>query len=255
MPSIPEPREPNANWEHSPLYKRVVDALYAIPAHFISQTFIEGVAATDLQTLNSVLGATIEDQVVVTLNRMRPVWDPNEEYLRFSFQRQAQVFPDILLKADHNGQEIILGIELKGWYLLSKESAPNFRFTTTPDACAEADLIAVVPWALRNILSGNPVAYKPFVRPAKFAAEFRNHWWRNVGDSQSDRAIETPPAARPYPSKSDSVADKPASDRGGNFGRLARTGIMDGYIEEMLAMPLSGIPAQGWIKFLQQFDQ
>ena len=255
MPSIPEPREPNSNWEHSPLYKRVVDALYAIPAHFISQTFIEGLAATDLQTLNSVLGATIEDQVVVTLNRMRPVWDPNEEYLRFSFQRQAQVFPDVLLKADHNGQEIILGIELKGWYLLSKESAPNFRFTTTPDACAEADLIAVVPWALRNILSGNPVAYKPFVRPAKFAAEFRNHWWRNVRDSQSDRAIETPPAARPYPSKSDSVADKPASDRGGNFGRLARTGIMDEYIEEMLAMPLSGIPAQGWIKFLQQFDQ
>ena len=47
MPPIPEPREPNANWEHRPLYKRVVDALYAIPAHFISQTVIEGVAATD----------------------------------------------------------------------------------------------------------------------------------------------------------------------------------------------------------------
>lgn len=255
MPPVPEPREPTANWERYPLYKRVVDALYAIPSHFVSQTVIEGVAATDLQTLNSALGATIEEQVVVTLNRMRPAWDPNDEYLRFSFQRQAQVFPDVLLKADHNGQEVILGIELKGWYLLSKEREPNFRFTTTPDACAEADLIVVVPWALRNILSGSPVTYKPFVRPAKFAAEFRNHWWRNIRKSESDRTIETPPAARPYPTKSDPVSDKPVRDSGGNFGRLARTGIMDEYTKEMLAMPLAGVPAQEWIKFLQQFDQ
>ena len=97
---------------------------------------IEGLVATDVQTLNTVLGATIEEQVVATLNRMRQVWGPQDEYQRYFFQRQAQVFPDILLKSDHNGQDIILGIELKGWYLLAKEKDPNFRFTTTTDACA-----------------------------------------------------------------------------------------------------------------------
>ena len=176
----PNQQEPASSWLHYPLYRRVMDALYAVPAHFSSRTSIEGLVATDVQTLNSVLGATIEEQVVATLNRMRPVWDPDEQYQRFSFQRQAQVFPDVLLKADQNGQEIILGIELKGWYLLAKEKEPNFRFTTTPDACAKADLIMVVPWVLGNVLSGSPLTYKPFVTSANYAAAYRNYWWAEM---------------------------------------------------------------------------
>lgn len=251
----PDPVEPGDSWEHYQLYRRVIDTLYAVPAHFTSRTSIEGIAATDLQTLNTVLGATIEEQVVATLNRMRPVWDPDEQYLRFSFQRQAQIFPDVLLKADHNGQEILLGIELKGWYLLSKEEMPNFRFQVTPSACADADLIVVVPWALSNILSGVPVTYKPFVTQARFAAEYRNYWWANVRRTTTDKSIVIPEGANPYPAKSDPVTDRPARDAGGNFGRLARIGIMDGYITEMLRLPLSGIPAKCWIDFLKQFEQ
>ena len=115
----PDLAEPAESWPHYLLYRSVRDALYAVPAHFSSRTVIEGIVATDVQTLNSVLGATIEEQVVATLNRMRPVWDPDEQYQRFFFQRQAQVFPDVLFKSDRNGQEIVLGIELKGWYLLA----------------------------------------------------------------------------------------------------------------------------------------
>ncbi len=254
---MPRPNlsEPADSWPHYSLYRRVIDALYAVPAHFNSRTSIEGLVATDVQTLNSVLGATIEEQVVATLNRMRPVWDPTEQYQRFSFQRQAQVFPDILLKADRNGQEIILGIELKGWYLLAKENEPNFRFTTTADACTEADLIVVVPWVLGNVLSGSPVAYKPFVTPAKYAAAYRNYWWTEVRDARSDTSITSPTGVNPYPAKSDRVADRPASDSGSNFGRLARTGIMDDYVEEMLHLRLSGIPASDWIDFLRNFEQ
>ena len=254
MPS-PNPSGPADSWAHYHLYRRVIDALYAVPAHFTSRTAIEGIAATDLQTLNTVLGATIEDQVVATLNRMRPVWDPDEQYLRFSFQRQAQVFPDVLLKADRNGQEIILGIELKGWYLLSKEEMPNFRFQVTADACADADLIAVVPWALSNVLSGMPVTYKPFVVQAKYAAKYRNYWWANVRRTTTDTSIAIPEGVNPYPAKSDPVTDRPVRDGGGNFGRLARIGIMDEYIAEMLGLPLSGIPAKSWIEFLKQFEQ
>ena len=253
--TTPEPSEPAASWSHYPLYGRVIDALYAVPAHFSSRTVIEGLVATDVQTLNAVLGATIEEQVVATLNRMRPVWDPNEQYQRFSFQRQAQVFPDVLLKADRNGQEIILGIELKGWYLLAKEKEPNFRFTTTPDACAEADLIVVVPWVLGNVLSGSPIIHKPFVTPARYAAAYRNHWWTAIRNTRSDSSIVSPAGVNPYPAKSDQVADKPARDGGNNFGRLARTGLMDDYIQETLSTRLSGIPARDWVDFLRKFEQ
>ena len=251
----PSPSEPSNTWEHYPLYRRVVDALYAVPAHFSSRTMIEGLVATDLQTLNSLLGAAIEEQVVLTLNRMRPVWDPDEQYQRFFFQRQAQVFPDVLLKSDVNGQEIILGIELKGWYLLAKEKAPNFRFTTTVDACAEADLIVVVPWSLSNVLSGTPLAHKPFVAQAKYAAEYRNYWWTEVRTTRSDTSIITPADVQPYPSKSTQVADRPVRDGGNNFGRLARTGLMDEYVEEILNIRLSGVPAGEWINFLRGFEQ
>lgn len=253
--TLAEGQGPAADWPHYQLYGRVVDALYAVPAHFSSRTVIEGLVATDVQTLNAVLGATIEEQVVATLNRMRPVWDPEERYQRFAFQRQAQVFPDVLLKSDHNGQEIILGIELKGWYLLAKEKEPNFRFTTTPAACAEADLIVVVPWALSNVLSGSPVTHKPFISRAKEAAAYRNHWWTQIRETRNDASIVSPQDVNPYPSKSDQVADKPTSDRGGNFGRLARTGMMDEYIREALDWRLSGIPARAWIDFLRQFEQ
>ena len=251
----PNPAEPSDTWEHYQLYRRVVSALYAVPAHFSSRTMIEGLVATDVQTLSTVLGATIEEQVVSTLNQMRPVWDPHEQYQRFFFQRQAQVFPDVLLKSDINGQEIILGIELKGWYLLAKEKVPNFRFTTTSDACAEADFIVAVPWSLSNVLSGTPVTHKTFVAQAKYAAKYRNYWWAEVRSTKSDTSITIPTGANPYPSKSAQVADRPVSDGGSNFGRLARTGLMDEYIEEMLNLKLSGIPAGEWINFLRRFEQ
>lgn len=186
---------------------------------------------------------------------MRPVWDPEEAYQTYFFQRQAQVFPDVLLKADRNGQDIVFGIELKGWYILAKEKEPNFRFTTTADACAETDLIVVVPWALSNVVSGSPVAYRPFVAQARHAAAYRNYWWTEVRESRSDTGIIVPSNVTSYPSKSTPVADRPKNDRGGNFGRLARTGMMDSYIAETLDLPLSGIPARAWIDFLRNFSQ
>ena len=124
-----------------------------------------------------------------------------KKYQRHFFQRQAQVFPDVLLKANRNGQEIILGIELKGWYLLAKEGAPNFRFTTTPDACSEADIVVVVPWVLNNVLSGTPTTYKPFVIQAKYAARYRNYWVdRNTGRPYRYE-YHTAPGCQPLPAE------------------------------------------------------
>ncbi len=229
----------------------VSDALRALPSFFESSTNIEGVLATDLFALNTLLGATIEVQVVATLNRMREVWDPDNEWQTHVFERRAQTFPDVRLVSSAD-KAPLLGVELKGWYVLAKEGEPSLRMTVNPRACAELDLIAVVPWHLSNVLAGVPVALSPWVESARYAAEHRNHWWQNVRSTSSDTAITAPSTeVAPYPSKADAVADVPVVDRGRNFGRLARTGIMHSFLQSTRRTEIAGIAAEHWIKFFR----
>lgn len=80
-PPPPPPRDlPDAAWEHFPLYKSVREAIGRLPVYFRTETHIAGIMATDLHTLNTVLGATIEEQVVRTLNLIRNTWDPDGRY-------------------------------------------------------------------------------------------------------------------------------------------------------------------------------
>jgi len=251
----PPTREfPAGDWEHFKLYRDVREAIASLPIYFRTETHISGIMATDLHTLNNVLGATIEEQVVRTLNLLRSTWDPDEKYILCSFVRQAQTFPDVLLRNASNGK-ILMGIELKGWYLLAKESEPSLRFQTTAAACAVQDLVVVVPWVLGNVISGSPILFEPFVESAKFAANYRNHHWQHVRKSSQDKGIDVPRAVTPYPSKSDQILDKPRSDGGGNFGRLARTGLMDSYMQKLDDVQLCGIKTIYWRQFLKAFQE
>ena len=69
---------------------------YAASVYFRTETHIAGILATDLHTLNTVLAATIEEQVVRTLNNIRTSWDPDGRYALYSFVRQPQTFPDVV---------------------------------------------------------------------------------------------------------------------------------------------------------------
>ena len=113
-----------------------------------------------------------------TLNTLRPVWDPDSEYQTFTFVRQPQTFPDVMLRSVSNGVKPLMGIELKGWYLLASEKQPTYRFKTTAAACNPWDLLVVVPWVLSNVLAGTPVLFKPFVKPALYCAQKRNYYWQ-----------------------------------------------------------------------------
>ena len=246
---------PDKASEHYALYLGVRDAIASLPTHFVSTTQISGILATDLHTLNTVLGATIEDQVVKTLNRLRNVWDPNQGYEAYYFVRQAQTFPDVLLRSSSNVSDILLGIELKGWYLLAKEGEPSLRFQSTAAACAVRDLVVVVPWVLEHVVSGSPVVFEPFIESARYAAEYRNYHWTSVRRTNQSVEITHPLKISPYPSKADQILDKPASDRGGNFGRLARTGLMDDYIRALANVTLCGIEARYWREFFGIFRE
>jgi len=231
---------PQPDDEHFQLYKGVREAISSLPIYFRTETHISGIMATDLHTLNTVLGATIEEQVVRSLNLIRNTWDPHENYSLHSFVRQAQTFPYVLLRKTST-DEILLGIELKGWYLLAKEAEPSLRFQATSAACAQRDLIVIVPWVLGNVISGSPILFEPFVESAKYAADYRNYHWQVIRQTKQDTGIEIPRNVRPYPAKADQVLDRAHSDGGGNFGRLARTGMMDSYIQKLNDVQLCGI--------------
>ncbi|MCY4461430.1 MAG: hypothetical protein OXC26_13725 [Albidovulum sp.] len=250
MPDAPRPAEPS-NWEHYWLWNRIRRALFSVPSHFTTSTSIEGLLATDIFTLNAPLAATIEESVVQTLNDLRPVWDPESKYQTYSFVRQPQTFPDVRLQSVDNGIEPLMGIELKGWYLLSKEEAPTYRFTATRAVCNPWDLLVVVPWVLSNVLAGSPMLMRPFVRPALYCAEKRNYYWQHERNSTSDTGIAEPDNVSPFPAKGDRISDKANNDSGGNFGRLARYGIMNDYINPMMNESVRGIPAKSWIKFFK----
>jgi len=245
---------PATDWEHYQLYKDVREAIGCLPIYFRTETHISGIMATDLHTLNTVLGATMEEQVVRTLNLLRNTWDPDNKYTLYSFLRQAQTFPDVLLRKTSCG-EILLGIELKGWYLLAKESEPSLRFQATAAACARQDLIVVVPWVLGNVISGSPILFEPFVESAKYAADYRNYHWQYIRQTKQDTGINVQTGVGPYPSKSDQILDKPYSDGGGNFGRLARTGMLDSYMQKLDEVQLCGIKTVYWRQFLKAFQE
>jgi hypothetical protein len=215
---------------------------------------ISGVLAPDLFSFNSSLAATIEEQVVNALNRLRGTWDPNNAYALYQFERQPQTFPDVILKAQDPSlkPQIIMGVELKGWYVLAKEAEPSFRYKVPPAVCAEADLLVVVPWALSRVVSGSPRVFTPFVMGARHAAEMRNWYWAQR-PAPANPKIALSAVTDHYPTKSDQISDKPEDDAGGNFGRVARSKIMDTYIDEIMSERLLGIPLGEWQKFLKRF--
>lgn len=244
-------------WNHINLYKAVYDTLFALPGFFKSELKITGVLATDLYTFNSALGATIENQIVDSLNELREEWDRENRYRTYRFVRQAQRFPDVILRGSTPEKEndVILGIELKGWYALAKEREPSFRFTASPNVCAPWDLLCVFPWTLSEVTSGTPQLFNPFVTGAKYAAEYRNWYWQHGMSGKSDKTIKFASLNQFYPASKSEMNDQPASDSGNNFGRLARYGILDEYMKQLRQEKLSGIPIDAWQKFLGFFKE
>jgi len=248
---------PAQDWPHRRLYDDVVKALYALPEEFRTSLHIADFRATDIFTLNTALGASIEDAVVNGLNRLRQVWDAQGRYAIYRFERQAQTFPDVRLVTDApNEQPVLLGIELKGWFALSKEGEPTFRYTITPNACAQADLLVVYPWILSDVVAGSPKLLRPFVTEARYAAQLRNWYWYTMRTRQHKNGdVIAAQHQTPYPAvKTDQCSDRALDDGGGNFGRIARYGLLDDFVNTTSHQHLSGIPIHAWLRFFKIFS-
>ncbi len=218
---------------HRDLYLRVRNALHALPGRFRTSLRIAGISAIDVFTLNTPLGAAIEQSVVDSLNDLREIWDPDGRYAYYSFIRQAQAFPDVRLETTApdvaEPERILMGVELKGGFILAKEGEPSFRYRASPAVCAPQDLLVVFPWMLDEVISGAPKLMRPFIEEARYAAEFRNHYWTELrGVKGSAAAIKTAEHQTPYPTKNQKFNDEAVSDSGNNFGRIARGGAHEG---------------------------
>jgi hypothetical protein len=148
-----------------------------------------------------------------------------------------------------------MGIELKGWYILAKEGMPSFRFMANASACNPWDLIVVVPWVLSNVLSGSPIVDPVFARLARYTAEQRNYYWQYERAASGDAGIILAEGAKPYPAKTDKISDKARTDPGGNFGRLARYGIMQEFVRATMGTPIRGVPAAQWLEFFKRWER
>jgi hypothetical protein len=234
------------------LREGIVKALRAVPLHFKSTINIEGISAVDLFAINALLGGAIEEQTVATLNAARSIWDPEGRWANYEFRRYAESFPDVRLECEEESNPLI-GIELKGWYLLAKEEMPSFRFRAAAASMTIWDLIAVFPWSLSNVISGTPVLEIPYIEQAKYAADLRTYYWEHRSP-MATKVIH--PDTHPYPASGSSYSDIVSDDRGGNFGRIARVnGLMNEWVSDTMRTSLAGIEARWWVRFLKLFDE
>ncbi|UJP40794.1 hypothetical protein [Cellulomonas palmilytica] len=238
------------------LRNNVESALLALPGHFAFDNPVSGINATDLFNLNTLMGAGIEVEVVRALNGLRDLWDPDNDWKGYTFERSSQAFPDVRLTfRSREREDTKLGIELKGWFTFAKEGVPSLRYQVSPAACALHDMVCVVPWYLSNAVSGSPRVAKPWVESARYAAEWRDYWWEHVRREKGgkSKAVTYPVDAAPYPSKAELVSAVPAYDGGKNFGRLPRCKpLMDAFIDSTMALEVLGIPVSSWVYFLKQ---
>lgn len=242
----------NPKWEHLELWQKVRECIYQLPDTFRLDVELPTLPASDLPAANTLLGTTIEDHIPVALNRLRNVGDRDNKYPAYVFKRQPQSFPDVVfVRPGAENETPLFGIEVKGWYLLAKEMEPSFRMTVAQGYCNRCDLAVVVPWALSSAISGTVRLFKPLVISARTAARIRNEHWEYK--NRKVRLLKEPNGGwKHYRSVRDEINDAAVSDKGKNFGRIARTGIWDHEISTLLEREdISGIPLKAWHHFLK----
>jgi hypothetical protein len=255
MNNPPEKKVPDSNWEHFTVWETIRSLLLSIPNHFQTDLLIRGVNATEIFSIGPVFSSILESQIIETLNRLRNVWDKDNKHPSFVFFRRSQAFPDVLLVDAITGK-IIFGVELKSWYVLSKEGEPSFRYLITPNACADADLLVIVPWILSDVISGSPRLFQPWIESARYVAEYRNfHWQASRGKQGKNRNILSPENIKHYPDIRQEASDEAEDDKGGNFGRVARTGMIDSYVKLIRENKYLGIKISHWIEFFKSISE
>jgi hypothetical protein len=231
--------DPADGQEAFQIWSDVRAAVQMLPSVWNTRVRISGVNAEDVPSFNTAVGTTIEREVVRCLNSdLRHVWDPSGVYADLRFERQGTVYPDApLRRPGEKGRAT--GLELKGWYILSREGEPSFRYHTDPASCAPSDMLVVVPWILDEIVRGKPIVFEPYIEQARYAAETTQWYWQH-GRKSSTATPGFKEVAETLV-RTNAVA---LDDDGRNFSRLARCDIpeMTEWLKDTYAETFHDVP-------------
>jgi len=109
---------------------------------------------------------------------------------------------------------------------------------------------------LSDVVAGSPKLLRPFVGEARHAAELRNYYWQTMRAERGGNGnIVAATHQAPYPAvKTDQCSDRAEDDGGGNFGRVARYGLLDEFVKSTQKQEVSGIPVRAWLTFFKIFS-
>ncbi|MFN0036360.1 MAG: hypothetical protein ACKVUS_14945 [Saprospiraceae bacterium] len=117
------------------------------------------------------------------------------------------------------------------------------------------DLIETLP----DVVAGTPALLFPYLESARYAAEYRNYYWVNSRETTGQRSTDIirPPEAlrRPYPKSKMESSDKAEGDKGNNFGRIARAGLLDDFLEKTKLLNYLGIRVAHWMRFFKAMSE
>jgi hypothetical protein len=114
----------------------------------------------------------------------------------------------------------------------------------------------IVPWILSDVISGSPRLFQPLIESARYVAEYRNfHWQESRRNQTKSRNIRSPKNINYYPDIRQEASDEAEDDKGKNFGRIARTGIIDYYVKFIKENKYLGIKISHWIEFFRSISE
>jgi hypothetical protein len=116
----------------------------------------------------------------------------------------------------------------------------------------------VIPWLLSEVISGTPKLLTPYKELARYAAEYRNYYWQKsrIENNENPNIHRPPQESRyPYPDSKREASDEAEEDKGGNFGRVARSGIIDSYTVSIKSQDYLGVKIAHWIQFFKAISE
>lgn len=214
--------EHTLKWPHHQIKKKVLETIYDITSNFDRHDFAY---LRSHYQVNDRPEEYIENVVAYSLGVESVTWDGG-----ITISHRPATYPDIMV---HSRGEPILAIEIKVWNMLAAEKSPTFRFATSPRACGPHDLLVLFPFVydLGYPGSGPLRLYPPYIENSKYVAIRRNLYWTH--NNPNAPIVEAPDDITPHVEmKRQRIKDHAANDSGKNFGRIARTPLLNRFCDQ-----------------------
>lgn len=109
----------------------------------------------DISKISELVSNTIEARIPEWLNSRRQIWDEKEDYAGYEFVKAKAGYTDVRLTNRLDACDVKFRIEVKTWYVLSRDRM-TARFKTHPTYLWADDMLVVAAWTLDGIMNGSP---------------------------------------------------------------------------------------------------